>query len=152
MKLIKGIVVPIALAIIIGYISGRYVFRTYKNNLYNVLSSSRLYLIESGEYESIDTMREDDSSNRYVYYLDNDKYKKVVGITRDYDNIGKIKSLYNDTLTVAEYYIPSNLVSNEQVKYDEMLKKTSNHDELKEVVNNILALYQTGDGIKLISG
>ena len=41
-KMIKGIIVPVLLAIIIGFILGKYVFNNYKDNLYNELSSSKL--------------------------------------------------------------------------------------------------------------
>ena len=68
---------PIFIAVLFGFIGGRFVYKTYKDNLYDSLSSSRLYLIENGTYDSIDNMREENSTNNYIYYKDNNKYKTV---------------------------------------------------------------------------
>ena len=42
-KIIKGVFIPVLGAIILGFIFGKYVFKTYKDSLYSELSSSRLY-------------------------------------------------------------------------------------------------------------
>ena len=67
-KILKGIFVPVFMAILVGFVGGRFVYKTYRDNLYDRFSSSRLYLIEKGEYDSIDLMREENSGNNYVYY------------------------------------------------------------------------------------
>ncbi len=149
-KIIKGIVVPVLAAIIVGYVFGKYVFLKYKDNLYSELSSSRLYLVENGEYDTIDKMREDNSRNSYIYYLDDNKYKSVVGITRRYDNIDKIKKLYNDNVMVMEYYIEDDIINSKQEEYDNELMQVNDIEKIKEVVDNILELYREDDGIKLI--
>ena len=149
-KIIKGVVVPVIIAVVLGFLAGRYVFREYKDNLYNELSSSRLYLIEGGEYDSIASMREDNSQNNYIYYKDNNKYKTVVGITRKYDNIDKIKSLYNDNLSVYEYYVAKDNLSSKQDEYDHELMGTENINEVRKVVDNILELYRNDDDMRLI--
>ena len=150
-KIIKGILVPIVVAILLGFLSGRIVYKTYKDNLYNNLTSSRLYLLENGIYDSIDNMREENSTNNYIYYKDSDKYKTVVGITSNYDNIDKIKKLYNDELAVEEYYIETNSVDTKQLEYEKILSSTNDLKEVKEAVDNILNLYRSDDTIKLIS-
>lgn len=150
-KILKGIFVPVFVAIIVGYIGGKFVYKTYRDNLYDSLSSSRLYLIENGEYESIDSMREENSGNNYVYYKDNDKYKTVVGITRKYDNINKIKELYSDNLSVMEYYVANDVVDSKQDEYDKILMDTDDIHQVKEVVDNILNLYRSDDSIRLIA-
>ena len=109
-KIIRSIIVPVLIAVFLGYISGKFVYRTYKDNLYDTLTSSRLYLILNGEYDNIDDMRESNSKNNYVYYKENDKYKSVIGITKEYDNIEKIKSLYDDNLSVLEYYVANDML------------------------------------------
>lgn len=150
-KIVKGILVPIVIAIILGFLSGRIVYKTYKDNLYDNLRSSKLYLLENGIYDSIDNMREENSTNNYIYYKDSDKYKTVVGITSNYDNIDKIKKLYNAELAVEEYYIETNSVDTRQLEYEKILSSTNNLKEVKEAVDNILNLYRSDDTIKLIS-
>ena len=149
-KIIKGVFIPVLGAIVLGFIFGKYVFKTYKDNLYSELSSSRLYLVENGEYDNIDTMREENSTNNYVYYKDNNKYKSVVGITRKYDNIDKIRELYSDNLKIYEYYVPIDKVDSKQDEYDKELTNANNLKEVKEVVDNILELYKDDDSIRLI--
>ena len=150
-KILKGIFVPVFVAIFVGFIGGRFVYRTYKDNLYDSLSSSRLYLVEKGEYDDINTMREENSGNNYVYYKDDDKYKTVVGITRKFDNVNKIKKLYSDNLSVMEYYVANDMVDSKQDEYDKILNDASDIREVREAVNNILNLYRSDDSIRLIA-
>ena len=150
-KMIKGIFVPVFIAVILGYIGGRYVYKTYRDDLYSSLTSSRLYLIENGEYDNIDDMREENNGNSYVYYKDDDKYRSVVGITKNYNSIEKIKSLYTDSLSVLEYYVASDIVDDRQEEYEKKLNDTNDLKEVREAVDNILNLYRSDDRIKLIS-
>ncbi len=151
-KIFKGVVVPIFMAIVVGFIFGKCVFGSYKSKLYETLRSSKLYLIENGEYETIDIMKEENINNNYIYYRDNDKYKTVIGITKEYENIDKIKQIYDGETIVLEYFIPNGSVSMEQIEYDNFLKETDDIKEVREIVDNILELYRNNDNIKLISG
>lgn len=150
-KKIRGIIVPVIVAMLIGYIGGKFVYKTYRDNLYDTLRSSRLYLVERGVYDTIDTMREDNSDTNYVYYKDNDKYKTVVGITKDYDNVKKIKSLYSDKLSVMEYYVANDIIDSKQDEYEKELNRAKDYKEVKEAVDNILNLYRSDDTIRLIA-
>lgn len=149
-KIIRSIFIPVFIAIICGYIGGKYVYNTYKNNLYNNLNSSKLYLAINGEYDDINSMREENSSNNYIYYKDDDKYKSVVGITKEYDNIDKIKLLYNDKIFVYVYYLPNDILNDKQEEYEKMLGSASDTEDIKEAVDNILSLYRNDDNIRLI--
>ena len=150
-KIIRSIFVPVFIAVFLGYIGGKFVYKTYKDNLYDSLTSSRLYLIENGEYDTFEDMRENNSTNNYVYYKDDDKYKSVIGITKDYNNINKIKSLYDDNLSVLEYYVANDIINRKQDEYEKIINDTDDIKEVKEAVDNILELYRSDDKIKLIS-
>ena len=150
-KIIRSIFIPVFIAILCGYIGGKFVYKTYKDNLYDSLNSSRLYLIENGEYDDINIMREENSNNNYVYYKDNNKYKSVVGITKDYKNIDKIKSLYTDNLYVLEYYLSNDILDSKQDEYERELNNANDIHEIKEAVDNILSLYRNDDSIRLIA-
>ena len=150
-KIIKGVFIPIIISMLFGFLAGRYVYNTYLNNIHNNLSSSRLYLIENGTYENFETMREENIGNNYIYYLDDDKYKTVVGITNNYSSIAKIKSLYNDELAISEYYINKTLLDEKQPEYEQMLSNANDTEKVKEAVDNILNLYRKKDSIRLIS-
>lgn len=141
---------PLIVSIIFGFICGKLVYSVYGDDIENKLSSSKLYLVQNGEYLTYDNMREENSGNNYVYYKDEDGYKTVVGITKNEKNIDKIKSLYNDDLQVQEYYISTELFNDKQNEYDLMLSNTDDMHEVKKVVDNILNLYREDDTIKLI--
>lgn len=149
-KVIKGVFIPLVISIIFGFICGKLVYSVYGDDIENKLSSSKLYLVQNGEYLTYDNMREENNGNNYVYYKDDDGYKTVVGITKNEDNIDKIKSLYNDDLQVMEYYISTDLLNDKQREYDLMLSNTSDIYEVKKVVDNILNLYRENDTIRLV--
>lgn len=150
-KKVLGIIIPVIISIIFGYVCGKFVYKTYRDNLYDNLKSRRLYLVQKGKYDSYDEMREDNNGNNYVYYKDEEGYKTVVGITMYYDNVDKIKKLYSDKLEVSEYYVSNDFFNNKQNEYDDELTNTNDIYEVKEVVDNILNLYRSDDSIKLIS-
>lgn len=149
-KIIKGIFVPLIISIVFGFICGKLVYSVYGDDIENKLSSSKLYLVQNGEYLTYDNMREENNGNNYVYYKDEEGYKTVVGITKNEENIAKIKSLYSDELQVQEYYISSDLLNDKQNEYDLMLSNTDDIYEVKEVVDNILNLYREDDTIRLV--
>lgn len=146
----SGFLVPLVVSMIFGFICGKLVYSVYEDDVTDKLSSSKLYLIENGEYLTYDNMREENNNNNYVYYKDDDGYKTVVGITRNEDNISKIKSLYNDTVRVSEYYISTEILDDRQNEYDIQLSNTDDLYEVREVVDNILNLYREKDTIKLV--
>lgn len=149
-KIFRGVLVPLVISIMFGFICGKLVYKVYDEELENKLSSSKLYLIENGQYLTYDSMREENNGNNYVYYKDEDGYKTVIGITRDENNIDKIKSLYSDKMNVEEYYVSNELLNDKQDEYDEILNNTDDVYKVKEVVDNILNLYREEDTIKLV--
>ena len=146
----NGFIIPLVLSMIFGFVCGKLVYSVYNEDIENRISSSKIYLVENGEYLTYDMMREENNGNNYVYYKDEEGYKTVVGITKNEDNIDKIKSLYSDSVWIEEYYISSDLVNDKQNEYDIMLSNTDDLYEVKEVVNNILSLYREEDTIKLV--
>ena len=146
----KGFFIPLVLSMIFGFVCGKLVYSVYGEDVENRLSSSKIYLVENGKYLTYDMMREENNGNNYVYYKDDEGYKTVVGITKNEDNINKIKRLYSDNVKIEEYYISSDLVNDKQNEYDLMLSNTDDVYEVKEVVDNILNLYREEDTIKLV--
>ena len=136
-KKILSLLIPIISAVICGYVMGKFVYNNYQNDITGDLRSSKIYLVENGTYDSYEKMREENNQNNYVYYVDDEGYKTVVGITRD--------------LYVDEYYIPREYMDSKQEEYDRELNDTEDVYEIKEVVDNILNLYRKEDSIKLIS-
>ena len=133
-----------------GFVCGKLVYSVYDEEVESKLSSSRIYLVQNGKYTTYDSMREENSGNNYVYYMDEEGYKTVVGITRDEANVEKIKKLYSDSVSVEEYYVSSELLNDKQNEYDLMLSNTDDVYEVRKVVDNILSLYRKDDTIRLV--
>lgn len=149
-KIIRGIFIPLVVSMLFGYVCGKLVYQVYEDKIDDKLSSSRLYLVENGEYLTYDSMREENNGSNYIYYKDDDSYKTVIGITRNEDNIDKIRSLYDTTVRVNEYYISNDYLNDKQDEYDVMLSNTDDMREVREVVDNILNLYRDDKTIKLV--
>lgn len=149
-KMLKSIFLPMVLATIFGFISARLVYGIYQEKVIDYLTSSKIYLLQNGEYDTYEEMRMQNLGNSYVYYEDNQKYKSIVGITKEKTNISKIQDIYNTNLVVEEYYINTDLLNDKQTKYDKQLLNTNNLKEVREVVNNIINLYQKDETIQLI--
>lgn len=141
---------PLVVSVVFGFVCGKLVYSVYYEDIENKLSSSKLYLVQNGEYLTYDKMREENNGNNYVYYKDDDGYKSIIGITKDIDNVDKIKQLYSDNVMVEEYYISSDLFNDKQLEYDLKLKNTDNIYEVREVVDNILNLYRDDGSVKLV--
>ncbi len=148
-KIIKTFVLPLLLSTLFGFIIARAVYKIYKDDLDIRLSSSKVYLLKNGEYSSYEEMRLDNNYKNYIYYKDNNKYKSIIGITNEEDNIDKIKKSYNIPIEVEEYYISNGLIDNKQKEFDLKLKKTNSEKEIKELINNILEIYKKSDSISL---
>ena len=142
--------IPLIISMLFGFVCAKLVYKVYDDEIGNKLSSSKLYLIQNGEYITYDNMREENSGNNYVYYKDEEGYKSIVGITKNVDNINKIKKLYSDDVSVSEYYISNELLNNKQSEYDSLLSNTEDINQVREVVDNILNLYREEDTIRLI--
>ena len=149
-KIFNEIIKPLLLAIFCGFILGRYYFKIYHDYLHNELVSEKIYLVQNGEYDSISELRFNNNYDKYVYYEDDNKYKSIIGITSKYDNAVKIKNLVSDSI-VSEYYIPYGSIDSKQIVYDNELEKTNDIKEIRLIVDNILNLYKSDEGIKLIS-
>ena len=149
-KIINGLFIPLVVSMLFGFICAKLIYKVYGDEVDNKLSSSKLYLLENGKYLTYDNMREENSGNNYVYYKDEEGYKTVIGITKNEENINKIKKLYSDSVSVEEYYVSNELLNNKQKEYDLKLASTDDMLEVREVVDNILNLYREEDTIKLV--
>ena len=141
-KLLK-VLMPLFLSIICGVICGRLVYGIYDKKLKEDINGEKIYLIQSGAYSTYDKMVDHTLLSNYVYYEDDDGlYKSIVGVTENYNNIDKIKNTYNSDVLVKEYY-SRDIELNKKIKeYDILIKNTSDQEEIKKIINEMLALYK----------
>lgn len=152
-KLFKG-VLPIFLAILFGGICGKLVFVNYEDGITGNFSGEKVYLIQIGAYSNYDNMVNNTFVSNYIYYQDDDGlFKSILGITSDAFNVDKIKGLYEGEVIVNEYYSNDIELNRKLGKYDELLGKLDDNEEIKEVVLKMLELYKDKDStlVKIIS-
>lgn len=140
----KKVVIPVFISILCGGICGKIVYNIYDEND-TFLTNSTMYLLQAGAYSSYDNMRANTMGNNYVYYEDDGLYKAIIGITSSYDNIEKIKNAYNGEVIVNEYYLNDIELSNKISKLDKELSKEEDSNNIKEIINSMLALYKEGN-------
>lgn len=137
----KKIVIPVFVSILCGAVCGKIVYNIYDEND-TFLENNTVYLLQAGAYSSYDNMRANTMGNNYVYYEDDGLYKAIIGITSSYDNIEKIKNAYNGDVIVNEYYLKNIELSNKISKLDNELSKEEDDNNIKQIINSMLALYK----------
>ncbi len=147
---VKKVMIPIFLSVICGSICGNVVYNIYADKANYELSNSKVYLVQVGAYSSIDNMKVNTMASNYVYYEDDGMYKAIIGITKDYDNVERIKSLYNGDTIVNEYYLSDKNISDELGKLDDELKEESDDDKARVIIDDMLNIYKENEGVKLV--
>ena len=140
-KIIK-IIFPILLSIILGALSGKIVSKIYAEKTTDTLNSVALYIIEEGTYNDESNLRLTGNTIDYAYYKEDDKYKKIIGITQDEENVAKIINTYNIDGEVSKYLLTNKEIASKITTYDILLKTATSEDEIKQIVTETLKYYK----------
>lgn len=143
---LRNVFIPIFLSVIIGSICGKVIYNIYETD--SVINDNLVYLIQSGAYSTYDNMRAN-TMGSYVYYESDGLYKTIIGITKDKDNVNKIKDAYGKEVVVNSYYTNQNDFINKIDEYDDKLKKASSNEEVQEIVLELLDLYKDSKNIEI---
>lgn len=141
---------PIFLSIICGFLCGRLMFSIYEDKGKDILNSNIIYLLEDTSYKDYDSMKSNENMSSYIYYKDNDSYNTVVAMTKNKDNIDKIKKVYDKELNVTKYFLDDIDINNKIDEYDEKIVSTSDNEEIKGIVSEIIDTYKDKEDIKMI--
>ena len=124
-------------------------FSIYEEESSNSLSSNVIYMFEDASYKDYDTMKASTLSANYIYYKEDNKYNTVLAITRDKDNIKKIEDVYDKELKVVKYLLSNEEVNNKIEEYDIKIKNTSDKEEIKNIIEEVINIYKGEDNIKI---
>lgn len=147
---IKKIVTPIFLSVLCGAVCGRVMFSIYEDKESSVLDSDVVYLLEDDSYDDYDSMKANVISSNYVYYEEDGKYRAVVAMTKNKNNIDKIKKVYGKRLTIHEYLISDNDINDKLEEYDIKIEKANSDDDIKDIVMDMISLYKREDNLKMV--
>ena len=141
---------PIFLSIICGFLCGRLMFSIYEDKGNDILNSNVIYLLEDKSYNDYDSMKSNTNISSYIYYEDNGKYNTVIAMTKNKDNIDKIKGAYNNEFVIEKYLLSDEDISNKIDAYDLKLSNTESNEEIKTIVSDIIGTYKGKEDIKMI--
>ena len=144
MKKIKKFLLPIFISVICGGICGKLVFDIYEPKTDGIFNGKKVYLVQIGTYSDYDNMTKSINLSKYVYYEDDGKYKAIIGITMNKNNIDKIISTYNGEVIVSEYYSTDSYLNDKIIEYDKKLSSASDN-QIKDIVNEMLSFYKGRD-------
>lgn len=134
-------------AILIGVFIGKYVYNGYQNETKEAFKdmNENIYLLQYGVYSSNDSMVENTKNlKNYFYYIENNKYHVIIGVTMDKDLKDKIKnanSIDNDI------YIKKVSINNDEFieslkQYDNLIKNTEDKTTILTAEKQILSKYE----------
>lgn len=148
--ILKKAVLPIFLSVLCGAICGKTIYKIYLDNNDLVIDDNLVYLIQTGAYSSYDNMRANTLGYDYIYYKEDNLYKTVVGVTKNKNNVDKIKNIYNEEVIINEYYSENKELNSKLNEYDELLLLETDTDKIKKIIVDMLNLYKNNDSNKLI--
>ena len=150
-NLLKRVFIPIFLSVICGSICGMLVYDIYDRDFTAKVNGDKIYLLQAGAYSNYDNMIKNTLVNNYIYYEDSDGlYKAIIGITEDFNNINKLRDIYDGEIIVNEYY-SKNIELNKKIhEFDKKISKSNNVDEIKNTALEMLSLYKDNDDKTLV--
>lgn len=147
---IKKIVTPIFLSILCGMVCGRLMFSIYEDKGSSLLDSNVIYLLEDASYEDIDSMKASTLSSNYMYYEEDGNYKAVVAMTKNKNNIEKIRSVYDNELTISQYLLNDENINSKLEEYDIRIENSEDKEEIRNIIMEMIGIYKDSDDIKMV--
>ena len=147
---IMKIVTPIFLSIICGCVCGKLMFSIYEDKGSSLLNSNVIYLLQDNSYDDYDSMKASTISSNYVYYEEDGKYNRVVAMTKNKDNIEKIREVYDNEFSIEEYLLDNDDINSRLEEYDIRIEKASSNEEIKDIIVEMINIYKEEDDIKMV--
>lgn len=136
----------IFIAILIGVFIGKYIYNGYQIETKEAFKNTNenVYLIQYGVYSSNESMIENTKKlKNYFYYVENNEYHVIIGITKDRDLIDKIKkvqevdNIYEKKVVINKYEFLESLK-----QYDNLIKNTEDKNTILTAEKQVLSKYE----------
>jgi hypothetical protein len=145
----KKYLFPVISSLIIGYVLATMLFKQYEYdaNVKTVFNNGvTVYFLQQGVYSSLDNMKESMKSfNYYIYSFENDKYYTYIGVTKNKENLTKLKGYYEKkgyTIYVKEIDVNNTNFITILEQYDNLLATTDNEDTINAIMMQALSKYE----------
>lgn len=140
---------PVVLSIGIGIFMAVFLLNQYNNKskVTTVFNSGELlYFIEIGVYENESEMKTNSSKLLYyIYNIEDNKYHTYVGITKDKNNLEKLKVFFDKkgySINIRELYLDNDLFIELLTQYDLLINNVKDDEILNAIENQIINKYK----------
>lgn len=136
-----------ALAIVLGGVSGKLLFSKYENIDQLVFrDDKKVYFLEEGVYSTKKSLDSNTKEiNPKLVVKDDDKYYVYVGITKSIDNAKKIKKMYTNkgySIYEKEKSITNSEFLNNIEQFDVLVESTKKERDITTIQEVVLSNYE----------
>lgn len=145
----KKYIFSIFVAIIVGLCFGKFMLSQYQNpsNIIPVMSNTfNTFFLELGVYESEEEMKDHTINFPYYIYMTKDnKYYVYIAITKNENNLNRIKGYYEQkgyVINVKQYEIENEAFMIVLEQYDNLLAESTDDSIIDGVCSQVLSKYE----------
>lgn len=144
----KKVIIPTLLALILGIIMAKIVFNQYETEPIQTVfkENETINILQIGVYSNKDSLKENTKNlENYIYEKKNDLYYVYVGMTKNEENLNKLKKYYKNQ--GYEIYVKKLVINNKKFlkcldEYDKIMLKISDEDSINIITNKIIKKYE----------
>lgn len=143
-------IMPFISCLIIGFFFGYFMYNQYDKekivSTFSELKSTKVQFLQLGTYSSVESMEKNTIDfSYYIYEQKEDKYYVYIGITKDEQNLKKLKGYFKEKGYII--YSKEFDINNEQfleslTQHDELLRQTTDEKSIQNIMNQILNKYE----------
>jgi len=133
----------IMICITLGSIFAFILYFLYKKN-YEEIIIERVYMLQIGAYENYDNVvKITKNLDNYLIKKEDKYYKIIIGITKNTENLEKLKEIYKDyNIYIKEEDITDEDFLNVLVKFDYLLNETNDEKIIKAILKEVINKYK----------
>lgn len=129
------------IVMLMGIVFASFLLYKYKNKDKGIVNTETVYLIQIGAYQNYENVvKVTKTLPNYVIIEEDGTAKIIVGITKDNNNLEKLKQNY-ENIYIREEQIDNKEFLDYLTKYDYLLNETNNSETIKEINHKVLNKY-----------
>ena len=129
------------IVMLMGIVFASFLLYKYKNKDKGIVNTETVYLIQIGAYQNYENVvKVTKTLPNYVIIEEDETAKIIVGITKDNNNLEKLKQSY-ENIYIREEQIHNKEFLDYLTKYDYLLNETNNSETIKEINHKVLNKY-----------
>ena len=129
------------IVMLMGIVFASFLLYKYKSKDKGIVNTETVYLIQIGAYQNYENVvKVTKTLPNYVIIEEDGTAKIIVGITKDNNNLEKLKQNY-ENIYIREEQIDNKEFLDYLTKYDYLLNETNNSETIKEINHKVLNKY-----------